>query len=55
MFIYPCSKDGRILKGFCPTVCESAEDVARTLAGWIRFAGMFKIKFWFNGDKVVKL
>lgn len=30
-YVYPTSKNGRILKGFCPTVCESIDDVAEIM------------------------
>ena len=53
--IYPCSKSGKILKGFCPTVVDDSTQVAETLFGWIRFADKFNIHYWFNGHEVVKL
>lgn len=50
--IYPCTKSGKILKGFCPTVCESPQAYRDTVLAWMQNAERFGIKYYFDGDNV---
>lgn len=43
--IYPCNKNGKILKGFCPTITDG-QGVLSTVAGWKKFAKQFKIRYY---------
>lgn len=55
IIMYPCSKSGKILKGFCPIVVTHLSDVSRTLLGWIRFSDKFGIKYYFIGGQIKPL
>lgn len=44
--VYPSTESGKILKGFCPTVCRSDRDFAETLLGWIRYSCKYGIEYY---------
>lgn len=43
--VYPCSKDGKLLKGFCLTQCDG-NGVMHTVAGYRRFSKKFGIEYY---------
>lgn len=57
IYCYPCTADGRILKGFCVTKTDSI-GFAQTLYGWHKFSSKFNIThyaFRSNTDDLYKI
>lgn len=53
--LYPCTKSGKMLKGFCMTICDDPADVLATVAGWRRFSEKFGIKYYCMNGKIFPL
>lgn len=43
--IYPCKKNGTILKGFCLTICD-LQGMYDTILQWKRFQKTFNINYY---------
>lgn len=43
--MYPCTKSGKMLKGFCLTVCD-LQGMSDTLFNWKRFSSKFGISYY---------
>lgn len=53
--MYPCKKSGKILKGFCLTVCD-LQGMSDTLFNWKRLSSKFGISYYcisINGSEFV--